>query len=77
MSGYAATLLSTVKGNRLGSFPGTVEIQACDAQYPLLQVSGCTADGVIRLNLMPVLNHTDASLRGFLKEFLELRSSIL
>ena len=72
MNGYAATLASSVTGNRSGSFPGPVKTQVSAAQSPFLQVSGITVSGVIYEDLMPILNHTADNMRGFLKEIFEV-----
>ena len=68
MSGYAATLASSVTGNMSGGFPGPVKIQDSAVQSTLLQVSGFNVAGIIWEDLMPILNHTDANMRGLLKD---------
>ena len=68
ISRYAVTLASSVTGNRLGGFLGPVRIQTSAAQSTWLQVSVFTVAGVIWEDLMTVLNHTAANMRGFLRE---------
>ena len=77
MSRHDETLAYSVTGNRSGGFPGPVKILASAEKSTLLQVAIFTGAGIIWEDVMPVLNRTAANMRGFLKEILEFRRSIL